>query len=279
MPNKNKIFNILENFGIDLYGFVPFSACVPANRRLYDECRNIGIKTAVIFAVPYKTDQTHGDGYNMSAYARVYDYHKKFTSLFDIIIPRLNESFPDNTFNAFADHSPINEKLAASSAGLGVIGNNTLLITKKYGSFVFLGGIYTDLDIPCDVISPERCLDCGLCKYACPTGAIGEKSYDHTKCLSYISQKNAKTECEKVLLYKTKTVWGCDICQNVCPLNDKAQNTADSYFTGSFIKNLSYDFIEKMDNSEFLKYPFSWRKKQVILDNIANADKNNFHND
>ncbi|NLN55905.1 MAG: epoxyqueuosine reductase [Clostridiales bacterium] len=273
MSAKNQVSSVLEKYNINFYGFIPFSACGIANRRLYDRCVSEGAKTVVIFAVPYKTNNTPVDDYQMSEYARVYDYHKKFDNIFQKLIPDLQQLFPENVFLAFTDHSPVNEKLAAAGAGLGVIGKNTLLITEKYGSYVFLGEIITDLEIESTEGEILSCADCGICKKVCPAGAIGEKSFDVSKCLSNISQKTKKTETEKLLLQNKRIVWGCDICQQSCPMNRNKGKTDDSYFTEGYISDLSFDLIHSMTDEEFSKYPFSWRNKKVILDNISNINK------
>ncbi len=265
---NNIIVSILENNGIYSYGAVPFSVCLPVNARLYDECEACGMKSVIIFAIPYNTGKTSADGYKISRYARVYDYHRRFEKIFSSLTRDLERAFPDYTFKSFADNSPVNEKLAAAAAGVGVIGKNTLLITKKFGSYVFLGSVITDMKTEYTTIKQSPCAGCGLCAAVCPNGAICEKGLDFEKCLSYISQKKIKTPEDDALLVKNKTVWGCDVCQEVCPMNEGVSLTDDEYFTGSFIKNMSYEFIEAMSDEDFARYPFSWRKKPVILHNL-----------
>ncbi|MDD4125086.1 MAG: DUF1730 domain-containing protein [Eubacteriales bacterium] len=269
MSVNEKIISVLKENGIYSFGFVPFSDCSPVNKRLYDECAERGMKSVIIFAIPYKTAQKPKDSYKMSAYARVYDYHKKFSLIFDSLLCELKSTFPEYGFLSYADNSPVNEKTAAALSGIGVIGRNTLLITEKYGSYVFLGSVITDMETESTRTALSVCIGCGRCAAACPNNAIGEKSFDFEKCLSYISQKNVKTDEEAELLKKHGTVWGCDICQQVCPMNEDVSLTDDGYFTDSFIYELSYAFIEAMNDADFHKYPFSWRKKQTILYNIS----------
>ncbi len=265
------IEKILEKHGIELYGAVPFSECVPANMRLYEQLKD-KIKTAIVFAVPYRTELVPEDKYKMSSYARVYDYHRKFDPLFEELINELSQSFNDNFFAGYADHSPVNEKHAALIAGMGSAGRNSLLITDKYGSFVFLGSVFTDLECADKTVPVKKCIDCGRCVAACPAGAIREQGIDPEKCLSGINQKRSVTDEEAAFIAKSGYVWGCDECQNVCPLNEKALKTDDAYFTGGFIKKLSQEWLRGLSDEEFAKYPFSWRKREVILRNIALID-------
>lgn len=264
---NNTIKHILESEDIFSYGLIPFQACVPANQRLYDSCKD-RMKSVIVFAIPYKTCNVPTDSSNASLYARVYDYHKLFEYKFSSVKRKMYKAFPGFCFEAFADHSPINEKQAAASCGLGVIGKNTLLITDKYGSFVFIGSVITDMPIDYSLVTPKSCISCGRCISACPNNALSVNGFDFTKCLSFISQKRAKTADENALLKKYKTVWGCDICQSVCPMNEGKAITTESYFTDSFIFDFSKEFISSLSDEEFEKYPFSWRKKEVILHNI-----------
>ena len=261
-----KITKIMNKNGISLFGVAAYKDCAAANKRLYEECKDM--KSVIIFAVPYKTENVPDDGYKMSCYARVYDYHGYFARLFDSLIKDFESEFPSNVFRGFADHSPINEKQAAANASLGVIGKNTLLITKEYGSFVFLGSVITDLETESVKNGIASCLNCGRCAAACPGGAIGENGFDAEKCISGITQKKSITDAEKKKIKANNAVWGCDVCQNVCPLNKGALATSEKYFTESYIKSINYDYIKNMSEEEFAKYPFSWRKKDVILRNI-----------
>lgn len=272
--------SLLNKNGIYSYGTIPFSKCLPVKQWLYDECTAKGMKSVIIFAVPYKTGKTSDDAYKMSAYARVFDYHKRFEQIFLSLIKDLENNFPGFKFVSYADNSPINEKIAAANAGIGVIGNNTLLITNKYGSYVFLGSVVTDMETGYTFTEAMKCKDCGKCVSACPTGALTASAdgkingFDYEKCMSYISQKKEKTAIEDELIVRNGAVWGCDICQEVCPMNKDKSLTDDGYFTDSFIKELSYNFIQSMSEEEFIKYPFSWRKKDVILHNLSLLENN-----
>lgn len=161
----------------------------------------------------------------------------------------------------FSDHSPIDEVNAAAKAGLGIIGENGLLINKTYGSYVFIGEVFTDLDVgelsSCEII---RCNGCGACYKNCPS---------HDICLSALTQKKGiLTSDEKKLLKQGGYIWGCDICQNVCPNNREIKSTPIEYFQKDRLPYLNIETIENMNGDEFNQRAFSWRKREVIIRNI-----------
>ncbi|MEG2003559.1 MAG: DUF1730 domain-containing protein [Clostridia bacterium] len=270
--NKNTIKSIIFAEGITEVGFLKFSQADIINERPFALQKEI--KTIIVFLLPYRTNFIIKDSFSMSLYARIYDYHKRYNELFDSIIKKLNSEFPQNQFVGAADSSPINEKTSAAKCGLGIIGCNSLLINKKYGSFVFIGSIFTDMEILCkDNPMPESCIKCKKCIKLCPNNAITENGIDYQKCLSYLSQKKQRTEDDFELLKKNNVIWGCDICQNVCPMNQDKEFTNDPYFKNSVISEISLEFLESMTDEEFKKYPFSWRKKDVIINNVKNCIK------
>ena len=173
----------------------------------------------------------------------------------------------------FADHSPINEKDAATKCGLGFIGRNSLLINQKYGSFVFIGCfLFTEKLEEVIRNGKKGCGDCKRCENACPTGAISYGIVNLERCLSGISQKKKKTEEELSLLQDTKTVWGCDICQNVCPYNKKALKSCIIEFDKDSLVNISAEIINSMEEDVYKHYAFSYRPKKVIAENFLTAD-------
>lgn len=106
------------------------------------------------------------------------------------------------------------------------------------------------------------------CINACPSGAIGDSGINPEKCLSAISQKKIKTEEETVLLKKNKTVWGCDLCQNICPMNGNKKLSEFEFFHTNRLNNITEELIQNMPEDVFRTYPFSWRGKQTILENL-----------
>ncbi len=271
MTNEQIISKILKENNIKEFAFLPFGLANKANGRLWDKCQKTA-NTCIIILFPYKTQYTVKDGYVFSAYARTRDYHSRATQFFDKVIPLL-ENATGGHFEGFADHSPIGEKYAAARCGLGCIGKNTLLINKRFGSFVFIASIITDLKLKSDETTISSCANCGKCMSLCPNGAITENGFDFKKCLSYISQKKTKTHEEWELLRKNNVIWGCDKCQDVCPMNSQISFSTDSYFESRVLDCVSKQLIENMNDDEFSEFPFSWRSKSVILENFDNLNK------
>jgi len=267
------LLNFLQKKNIDLVGALPLSACRITRPYLLERAE-IQSGTVFMLAVPYYTPACDDAERCISAYAVSRDYHLFFEELYDELLPLLMKKFPNNRFAAFADHSPISELHAAVRAGLGVIGKNGLLLTEKYGSYVFLGEIITDMEIPCEVQNVKLCMDCGACEDACPS-IVSEKSV----CLSALSQKKGNlSEEEKNILLETNTVWGCDRCQECCPYNQRAKKTGTIYSSIPFFNELtlpspSVEIIENMKDEEFLARAYSWRGRETILRNLRLGEK------
>lgn len=268
-----KLLNFLQKKKIDLVGTLPLSACRIIRPHLLERA-NISSGTVFMLAVPYRTPACDEPSRTISAYAVSRDYHLFFEELFDELLPYLAEKFPNNRFAAFADHSPISELHAAARAGLGVIGKNGLLLTEKYGSYVFLGEVVTDMEIPCEVKEVKFCPDCGACADACPA-SVGDKKV----CLSALSQKKgALSEEEEKILLTTNTVWGCDRCQECCPYNKRAKEAGSIYspipfFYENTLSSPSAEEIENMSDEEFAQRAYSWRGHETILRNLRMREK------
>lgn len=226
------------------------------------------IKTIIMLLVPYDEGMHYSDG--VSAYAHVLDYHIFFSEMFKRILPQLQAMFPEESFYGFSDHSPIAEKDAAAKSGLGIIGCNSLLINPLYGSYVFLGSILTTLSIDCTFHEIKYCQNCTQCKKSCPANAITDTGIDPSKCLSAISQKKRITEKEFDSLREHRIAWGCDICQQACPLNANRLPTAIPLFTEHRHESFNADEVAAMSEIAFSRYAFSWRGKKRIVQNLQN---------
>ncbi|MBR5187794.1 MAG: epoxyqueuosine reductase, partial [Clostridia bacterium] len=171
------------------------------------------------------------------------------------------------------DKSPIEENIAAAKAGLGVLGDNYMLINEKYGSFVFLAEILStlapeELGFQGTAGEAKTCLHCGACKRACPA------QIDGAECLSALTQKKgALTEAQENYIRKYGSVWGCDLCQTSCPLTQKAiQNGAQTpiaFFKEKRISVLTEETLNSMSEEEFRLRAFSWRGKAPLLRNLS----------
>lgn len=232
------------------------------------QCRAIGRlpekpKSIIVACFPYLLPEENYINSNLSKYAVVTDYHDVASARLEKACTELKKLFPENSFAPFADNSPIPEVRAALAANLGMLGKNSLLITKKYGSYVFIGEIVTDLELDAATASLTQCIGCGKCVSACPALAIGENGIDSERCLSAITQKKGiLTEKETELMINCGCVWGCDICQDICPMNKDAATTQIEEFLDNPVPVLS-------DKTPLEGRAYAWRGKKVIARNLS----------
>ena len=164
------------------------------------------------------------DNYKIARYAYGMDYHLVIREKLNQLGREMTEMTGPAQYRAFTDSAPVMERAWAEKAGLGWIGKNTCLINPNLGSFVFIGEIITDLELEYDDrITNDRCGGCTRCIDACPTGAIiAPHMVDSRKCISYytIEFRGDLPSEEKEKF--NDWIFGCDICQEVCPWNRKA---------------------------------------------------------
>ncbi len=207
-------------------------------------------KSIIIALFPYKVPMQQG---NLSRYAVVPDYHEIAGRFLDGATKALGHAFPDYKFVWFTDNSPIPEVYAAALSGLGVLGDNGLLINHRYGSYCFIGCIVTDLDIPATGDTIGECLHCGRCRVSCPGGALTSERFERGRCLSYISQRKGQlTHEEEELMRKNGLVWGCDVCQSVCPMNENAEDTYIEAFLQCANPNVTVDDLASATDRAYL---------------------------
>jgi len=183
--------------------------------------------SAIVFQKHYEPHPKTKDlpiGLKIASYALGEDYHHWFKEELQIIADDLKRQFPDEEFLCFTDSAPVLERELALRAGLGWIGKNACLIDEKTGSFFFIGEIYTSLDLTENKqMAPDRCGTCTRCIDACPTGAIKEDRFiDSSLCISYQTIEAKQTPPEDLRNKLNGWHFGCDICQEVCPWNEKA---------------------------------------------------------
>ena len=220
-------------------------------------------ESVIVVCFPYLLDSSKYQNINISKYAVVTDYHETAISRLNRAIEKLKELYPDEEFAAFADNSPIPEVSAACKAGLGVRGVNTLLITKEFGSYVFIGEIVTTVKFNSPDSDEKTCINCKKCINACPAGAIKENGFDKSVCLSEITQKKGELSgTEKQLMIQCGCVWGCDICQDICPMNKNAATTSLEEFISAPVP-----FVE--EGCDLTGRAYEWRGRKVIERNIS----------
>jgi epoxyqueuosine reductase len=160
---------------------------------------------------------------------------------------------PILTTRTYVDTGPIVERVFAKYAGVGWIGKNTCIINQKKGSWLFLGVILTSLELTPDLPAPDRCGSCTRCIEACPTEAIlAPYQLDSNKCISYLTIEKRGSIPEDLRAGMGRHVFGCDICQDVCPWNRKAPaSTASEFEPRPGLVNPALAWLAEMSTEEF----------------------------
>ena len=178
---------------------------------------------------PRSTDLTDSETGWISRYAWGQDYHDVVRAALECLAAKLP---PGHESRICVDTAPLLERSYARQAGLGWIGKNTCLINQDMGSWFFLGEILTSLEIAPDFPPPDRCGTCTRCIDACPTQAIAPNGYeiDARRCIAYFTIELHGSVPEEMRSDIGRHVFGCDICQDVCPWNRQAPAAADPAF-------------------------------------------------
>ncbi len=169
----------------------------------------------------------------ISRYAWGDDYHDLVKQKLDLLLDKIKEIHPGPLEGrAFVDSGPVLERGIAGVAGVGWIGKNTQLISPKKGSWFFLGELFLSLELAYDRAIRDRCGKCDLCLQACPTGAfIGPYVLDARRCISYLTIELKGAIPRHLRPLMGDHIFGCDICQEVCPYNVKASPAAEGAFS------------------------------------------------
>ena len=256
---------LFASLSIDAYGALSIEDADIINERLLLR-EDFSAKSILVFLVPYYAGET----VNLSRYAAARDYHIAIREITERLIAGIKEKYPDAHAKGYGDHSPIAERAAALRAGLGILGDNGLLIHETYGTYAFIGDVITDLPPEALGARPPQpirtCEHCGRCRAACPTGILRGESED---CLSAITQKKGTlSETEIALMRKYNTVWGCDLCQIACPHNKEPKMSPIPFFRESLIPHLTKKDLAEMDADAFSQRAFAWRGRAVVERNI-----------
>lgn len=228
-------------------------------------------KSILVFLFPYYNGDAGAK--NVSKYARIPDYHKVVKTYLEKICGFIKEEKPDAKCMCFSDNGPLADKFLAYKAGLGFFGKNTLLISEKYGSFCFIGYIITDFSLPSDAPLKKTCGTCRRCLDACPGKAITKDGLLAERCVSYLTQTKYLTETQEEILKSQTYVYGCDVCQDVCPYNQNIPKTKIPEFSKPTLLEFQKETLAEMSNKEFAAkygdFPFSWRGKSAISKNFG----------
>jgi epoxyqueuosine reductase len=248
------------------------------NRRTDPQKLLEGAKSVIIVLQNYFTFENQKDPSApvIARYSYGRDYHPVIQKKLKKILDFIQAEIQPCRGRVFVDSSPIHEKSLAYRAGLGWIGKNSLLLSQKAGSFFFVGGIITDLELEYNRDPVKNyCGNCNLCIEACPTGAIVRPGVlDVRKCISYltIENRNCGLPAEMKANFKNR-VFGCDICQDVCPWNKKLNLHSEPQLKPNpdlleMTRNDWYNLDEKKFNRIFKNSPVKRLKYSGLKKNL-----------
>jgi len=221
-------------------------------------------RSVVVCAINYNTDQPYSNQAHdptsgwISRYAwSREDYHDAVQRRLQLVEAALRvaaeDSQPPLITRSYVDTGPVVERVFAKYAGIGWIGKNTCIINQQIGSWLFLGVILTSLELTPDLPAPDRCGTCTRCIDACPTDAIlAPYELDSNRCISYLTIEKRGSIPEDLRPGMGRHVFGCDICQDVCPWNRKAPTTSAAEFSPrEGLVNPALDWLAEMNAEEF----------------------------
>jgi epoxyqueuosine reductase len=301
MSYREDIIKFCDNLGLDTVGFTrcrQFTELLSIleerkTRGTYNEFEEECIekrinpflymhegKTIVSIAFPYLFEESHSSESGFSRYTMGKDYHKVVGDYLSKVCSFIEEL--GGKALSFVDSNPLPERYIAYLSGIGFIGKNNMLITEKYGSYVFLGEIITSLEIETDsqnepevmlkrMLEYRKCGDCCRCTDVCPTKAINQSRSNPNICLSYITQKK---DIEDIWLTKLEgRIFGCDTCQLGCHHNVNITYSGLREFKPcDFMMKPDIEELANIDNNIFReKYSTTscgWRGKNILQRNV-----------
>ncbi len=244
-------------------------------RSLLPDARSV-ICVAVPYAVAGRERPAPLRG-RVSNYAWSNDYHRRLNALLRAVAAEIDDAAGAPVTAIVCDTRPLAERAFAARAGLGWIGKHTNLIAPQLGSFAFLGEIVTTIDLPPDAPLRKSCGSCRLCVDACPTGALrGDYTIDANRCISDLTQRTDAIPLEMRPLIGD-WVWGCDICQLVCPPTARASRSGGSEWAPLDDESARPPLVELLGlrsgtfKRRYQKTAMGWRGAAVLRRNAAVA--------
>ena len=234
-----------------------------------------GAKSVVSLLYNYfpDEDQKNSD-YKISRYAYGRDYHVVIKKKLVDLLNHITEEVGTIQGRIFVDSAPVMERQWAAKSGLGWLGKNTLLINKKQGSYFFIAEMILDLELNYDGPIKDFCGTCTRCLDACPTDAIIDPYIlDASKCISYVTIELKDSIPEEFIGKYEKWIFGCDICQEVCPWNRFSKPHKESDFkksqgVGKIVDEGWVEFTEEVFNQIFKDSPIKRTKFKGLRRNI-----------
>jgi epoxyqueuosine reductase len=239
-----------------------------------------GAKSMVVVSLNYYSDidLCKNSNYKISKYAYGIDYHLILKEKLNLLLASIKKENVNCKGKICVDSAPVMEKVWAEKSGIGWIGKNTCLINKKIGSFHFLGELILNIDLDYDIPAKNYCGNCKKCIDACPTNALKEPYVlDANKCLSFLTIESKQKMSDEFAKKSKGWIFGCDICQDICPWNKFAKKHTVKEFepldvTKKLIDDGCYSFSNMEFADKFKKSPIIRADYQVLKQNILTLD-------
>lgn len=262
-------------------GFAGEMKYLDERRAAYEHPRHVldGARSLLLVGMPYRTTEpaamAPGHG-RVSRYAWGEDYHELVHSRLKDLAARLRELAPQAKVRGVVDTAPLLEREFAQLAGLGWIGKNTLLLNKQWGSWFFLAALLTDLELAYDTAhESDHCGTCRACLDACPTQAfVAPYVLDSRRCISYLTIELRGSVPIDLRPQVGDWLFGCDVCQDVCPWNHRAPTSDEPAFQPSVDANpvvltALFDLDDEAFRRRFRHTPLWRSKRRGLLRNAA----------
>jgi epoxyqueuosine reductase len=225
---------------------------------------------------PLKRLENTDNGY-ISCYSLNEDYHDVFKKRLKEYARWLVGQYPESELKVFVDTAPVMERPLAEASGLGWRGKHGCILNREQGGWIFLGEIYTTLDIELDQPVGNHCGSCTKCLDICPTDAfVGEQTIDSNKCVSYLTIEHKGMIAEDLMDKMGNRIYGCDDCIGICPWNRFAQITQEiKYQAREELINPKLEDLIKLNDEEFRKFfsksPIKRIKRDRFIRNVTIA--------
>lgn len=226
-------------------------------------------RSAIVCLFPYHV--AHEGPTNLSRYTWATDYHLVVTDYLQRLVDELKTTALDASFSIHCDTSPLADRYMAYLAGLGFYGKNKCFINPTWGSYIVIGTVLTTLEFEPNTPMADTCMGCNRCITSCLGQCLNGNEFNYATCKSYLTQKKGDlTDDEQAIIRKSPLLFGCDVCQEVCPHNKDLPTTPIIEFQ-SIEPYVDVAELESMTNKEFkIKHghrAFSWRGKKILIRN------------
>jgi epoxyqueuosine reductase len=264
---------LIEWLGKSYHGEMAWLEREPAKRtdprQIFPEAKSV-----ISVGMNYYTPAEHVATGKISRYAWGDDYHDVLKEKLRELLAWIVTEIPNASGKICVDTAPVMDKAWAVRSGIGWLGKHSNVITQDYGSWIFLGEILLNLELECDEPAQDHCGSCTACIDACPTGAIvDEFVVDSNRCISYATiELRSETLPEEVASDLNGWLYGCDICQDVCPWNRFEQPTGEPRFAPRYDEtSLDLDAVESLTPETYAE---RFRRSAMKRTKLAGLQRN-----